>query len=115
MRVTEKKENGFYELKEGQEIYGEENGIRLVQIVGEYEDIKEELGIDLITLFEVLKDKKVWVIYANHISRFYITDIDIKKGIIVGNINIGKSACFEKTYNIKDYDKTWSLTKENLK
>ena len=41
MRLTEKKENGFYELKEGQEIYGEENGIRLVQIVGEYEDIDE--------------------------------------------------------------------------
>ena len=40
MRVTKKRENScLYELKEGQEIYGEENGIRLAQIVGEYEDI----------------------------------------------------------------------------
>ena len=77
-------------------------------------DIEEELGIDLITLIKVLKDKKVWIIYVNHISRFYITDINIETGIIVGDINISKSACFEKTYNIKDYGKTWALTKEEL-
>jgi len=78
------------------------------------EDIEDELGIDLITLFNVLKDKKVWVVYAERISRFYITNIDIKKVIITGEINIGKYACFEKTYNIKDYGKTWALTKEEL-
>ena len=45
MRLTEKKENGFYELKDGEEIYGEENGIRLVQIVGQLEDIKEKINL----------------------------------------------------------------------
>ena len=61
MRLTEKKENGFYELKEGQEIYGEENGIRLVQIVGEYEDIDEspEHLADVKKAFEIIKEKRV--------------------------------------------------------
>ena len=40
MRITEK--NGdFYKLKKGNEIYGEEDGIRLVQIVGQHEDLEE--------------------------------------------------------------------------
>ena len=35
MRITKKIENNFYVLTKENEIYGEENGIRLVQIVGE--------------------------------------------------------------------------------
>lgn len=53
-RLTEKTPNGFYELTKGNEIYGEENGIRLVQIIGKYEDLEESLAkpfkLDLITL-----------------------------------------------------------------
>ncbi len=59
-RITEKKENGFYELTTGNEIYGEENGIRLVQIVGRLEDIMSEYGIETMTdLKEALKDRQV--------------------------------------------------------
>lgn len=63
MRITEKKENGFYELKKGQEIYGEENGIRLVQIVGEYEDIDTDIAhlAKIKQALEIIKNKGVFV------------------------------------------------------
>ena len=109
MRLTEKKENGFYELKNGQEIYGEENGIRLVQIVGKKEDIEEELGIDLITLFKVLK---------NGFYRYRPTAINnVICFIAKPKVNM-EQKCFTygsygKSY-FKDYGKTWALTKEEL-
>lgn len=64
MRLTEKKENGFYELTKNNEIYGEENGIRLVQIVGQLEDIEEEFQIDN---FDDLRERlKTYKFLANH-------------------------------------------------
>lgn len=107
MRLTEKKENGFYELKKGQEIYGEENGIRLVQIVGEYEDIEEELGISLVTLFKAL-------------NRCYTEDSHKGTAMIINHEEIGiKYQINDYSWNskickIKDYGKTWALTKEEL-
>lgn len=111
MRITEKKENGFYELKEGQEIYGEENGIRLVQIVGQYEDIKEELGIDLITLFKALKNGAYIPFYGQIISlEKYKIDFPNKR-FIAKHFN-GKM--YEETLYFKDYGETWALKKEGL-
>ena len=55
-RITKDRGNGFYELAAGAEIYGEDRGIRLIQIVGVLEDIGEELGIGLITLFLAVKN-----------------------------------------------------------
>ena len=52
MRLTKIRNDGFYELKKGQEIYGEENGIRLVQIVGKYEDIEERYDINIVDFFK---------------------------------------------------------------
>lgn len=54
MRITEK-DGEFYELKPEAEVYGWENGIRLVQIVGKYEDLKEELGCSLEEMIELIK------------------------------------------------------------
>lgn len=55
-RITEK-DGKFYELKPENEVYGWENGIRLVQIVGRYEDLMEKYGIESIdSLEEILKD-----------------------------------------------------------
>ena len=62
-RITEKKENGFYELTTGNEIYGEENGIRLVQIVGRLEDIEDQLGCTLEELFNGLMTKQASLRY----------------------------------------------------
>ena len=64
------------------------------------EDIEEELGIDLLTLFKALKDgvygkvgNKIEHILAPHLSWYY-------KEIYI--------------FKIKDYGKNWALTKEEL-
>jgi hypothetical protein len=67
---------------------------------GELEDIEEELGIDLITLFKALKNgiygkvgKNIENILAPHFS-WHNKEIYI--------------------FKIQDYGKTWALTKEEL-
>ena len=99
-RITEKCKDGGYQLKAGNEIYGEENGIRLVQIVGQVEDLKETLGISLFKLFVALENgiygkvgNKIEHILAPHLS-WHNREIYI--------------------FKIKDYGKTWALTKEEL-
>lgn len=107
MRITKKRENGFYELKAGAEIYGEENGIRLVQIVGQFEDIKE------------LCEK----IVSQPIYEKFIDD-----GVIHKESYIGEDASYNfkerriyiygygviDSFKLEDYGKTWALTKEEL-
>lgn len=109
MRLTEKKENGFYELKKGQEIYGEENGIRLVQIVGEYEDIEEELGIDLITLHKLFHTRKIYSYGHTSIMENSISDINIYNKMIT----IWNGTC-HSIYPLSEYGKSFALTKEEL-
>lgn len=50
-RIT-KKDGEFYKLKPENEVYGWENGIRLVQIVGRYEDLMEKYNIENIEELE---------------------------------------------------------------
>lgn len=79
--------------------------------LGKYEDIEEELGIDLITLFKALES--CW---------FY----DFTTHKILGDIRptlIFESGCFNLKsnltdlpilYPLKQYGKTWALTREEL-
>lgn len=69
----------------------------------QYRDIEEELGFDLITLFKALKEG----IYDKHIhydnvcllgDKIYACPLDI----------------FDTSWYLKDYGKTWALTKEEL-
>lgn len=73
------------------------------------EDIEDELGIDLLTLFKALKNgiwTKTWDCkyplalnredYTNHTTKYYVFE--------------GK----KKIIKLKDYGKTWALTKEEL-
>lgn len=61
-RIT-KKDGKFYKLKPVKEFYGWEGGIRLVQIVGQFEDLFEKYNIESIEELEkilkifFLKDK----------------------------------------------------------
>lgn len=116
MRITRKKENGFYKLKEGQEIYGEEDGIRLVQIVGRFEDIEDELGIDLLTLFKALKNGVYYFTRGMQLTKDYVGLID--DYISIGprdKLSYSLMTGFEKqTLSVKDYGKTRALTKEEL-
>lgn len=114
MRLTEKKENGFYKLKEGQEIYGEEDGVRLVQIVGKFEDIEDELGIDLITLFKAGQQRYVFVKNAfGEINSRELYDIDIYTKIIVYYFEYQPERQLMHQH-LNMYGKTWALTREEL-
>ena len=64
LRLTKKEPNGIYHLTNIGEQYASpddgSNACRLMQIIGAYEDIEEELGCSLPVLFEALKNG-VWV------------------------------------------------------
>lgn len=75
--------------------------------LGPLEDIENELGIDLITLFKALKNG----IYHITSNKNMIGYLDVKWSWCIGR-------CYFKTkygsYYFKDYGKTWALTKEEL-
>lgn len=74
------------------------------------EDIKNELGIDLITLFKILKQKYVFnkeKIKVDLLSLFL--DIESNKLYIYGYI---KNTFEDVRLYAKDYGQTWMLTKE---
>lgn len=73
------------------------------------EDIEEELGIDLITLFKALKNG----VYCEHDKKHHIVALDLGSS---GNYRLSYQIIddlFESVY-VKDYGKTWALTKEEL-
>lgn len=75
------------------------------------EDIEDELGIDLITLFKALKNRCYGIqngkIYKMNIIRL---DNQDKENIILFRNKHYGGEC----YLLKDYGKTWALTKEEL-
>ena len=77
--------------------------------LGKLEDIEEELGIDLITLIKAISNG-VWVKTKNNISK-HLT-VALKK-----RHHTKEYWLFYRPYShiyLKDYGKTWSLTKEEL-
>lgn len=78
-----------------------------IQKLGQLEDIEQELGIDLVTLFKALKNGcyiKPWA----EIKYSY----EIRTGS--DNINLFLLDENDNDYSLKDYGKTWALTKEEL-
>lgn len=83
-----------------------------IEKLAKLEDIEEELGIDLFTLFIALKDG------------FYVKTKDINEGFIslvkakdIREINIITESITFNAFDIvlfEDYGKTWALTKEEL-
>lgn len=105
MRLTEKCNN---EIGYGYKEYSSESSVAITHKLGRLEDIEEELGIDLIKLIECVRNEKgIW-----------------KKDFNGGLINTRcMLACYfgrwqiydkENIYDLKDYGKTWALTKEEL-
>ena len=120
MRLTEKRpttiidridKQGNFIHEEYGECYGYKDQKSLMESpskLGQLEDIEEELGIDLITLFKALKNgiyTKVWKNYAfgNELT------IDMRQKCF----SFKEYQCSAKAY-FKDYGKTWALTKEEL-
>lgn len=77
------------------------------------EDIEEELGIDLVTYFKIKSAKSVYVKEEiNDISEMLVRpskdSIDV---CYKGFVNIPEC---DHCLQLKDYSKTWALTKEEL-
>lgn len=111
-RLTEKHNSlfGFDSLKSK----------KVANKLGQLEDIEEELGIDLITLFELKKRHKnkgkIYVIthdgkIADYTLTSYLDQINFVDEFIhiVSDLRI-----LTTIYYFKDYGKTWALTKEEL-
>ena len=91
-----------------------ENSNACVDKLGKLEDIEEELGIDLITLFKALK-KGVYVKFDSYFGNIGELDIKIVKDNATGICYRNKKWYIqEEDTLIKDYGKTWALTKEEL-
>ena len=95
------------------------NGNACVEKLGKLEDIEEELGIDLITLFKALKNgiylkfgsEKITGVYYEHrtiLPRHFDKDY---KGYCI-DLQLELSINFN--FYFKDYGKTWALTKEEI-
>lgn len=113
MRFTKyDKENRYYEPYD----YESDKQLTITKLCkkfGQLEDIEEELGIDLITLFKALKNgiyAKVYIPMSFGIKEIRFLDVEktglgLYKNFIRTNYGL---------YQLKDYGKTWALTKEEL-
>lgn len=81
--------------------------------LGQLEDIEEELGIDLLTYFKIKSAERVYVKeLGSDISEMLVRpskdSIDV---CYKGFVNIPEC---DSSLQLKDYGKTWALTKEEL-
>lgn len=117
-RLTYRTDNGEYT--------GMPNSIEIrtaLEKLSKIEDIEEELGIDLITLFKALKDGII-VYYEDEERYKFHNDLRIEyhKTLGWGLVYIYGSCCRNdmpmmldmEFYELKGYGKTWALTKEEL-
>ena len=123
MRLTKKYKEDYFVNNENKEltrldIENDHNSSQIIRNkLGQLEDIEDELGIDLITLFKALKNG----IYFKHkIQRDDIilhTKIDFFCLSIKALVNKYTDELDDyhfTNYFFKDYGKTWALTKEEL-
>lgn len=90
--------------------------------LGKIEDIEEENGVDLITLFKTLKNG-AWFVDNRNNNIFYakatlVSKIDGKFECPQEDLKFNGFMILDQLYGIgneiKDYGKTWALTKEEL-
>ncbi len=98
-------------------LYFDEDGVNKMDgstnKLGKLEDIEDELGIELITLFKASKNGIVFIDNDTHDIRLaYNIKIDIYENELV-DITIGEEQK-PMYFKFKDYGKTWALTKEEL-
>lgn len=78
----------------------------MIDKLGQIEDIEEELGIDLITLFRALQ----YGIYGKSGNIVYPYNVLlVEKKLCAYPLDI-----WEESWDLVDYGKTWALTKEEL-
>lgn len=91
--------------------------------LGQLEDIEEKLGIDLTTLFKALFNNKFYALnpygFDTQVKIIECHGISFEKseykGYAIGGYFSLPSELFNHcSWSIKDYGKTWALTKEEL-
>ena len=101
-----------------------ENSNACVDKLGKLEDIEEELGIDLITLFKALKDGIN--VYYEDIGRYKFRNnlrLEYHKTLGWGLVYIYGCSCRndmtmkldKEFYELKEYQKTWFLKEDSCK
>jgi len=113
MRLTKKMPQNEYDIELDKVRIREDVLMKL----GQLEDIEEELGIDLITLLKVwdavLQKEYLWTKYDNELDETNDIEIgDEMNGLLY--IYFYWSGGKHLVLYLKDYGKTWALTKEEL-
>ena len=82
--------------------------------LGQLEDIEEELGIDLVTLFKALDEKqRIFALNEYDLRVVELPVLYASRKLVDGEIFINVNGCFAN-FKTKDYGKWWALTKEEL-
>ena len=106
-RLTKKNDIGYFPAYERET---KENYYDLVHKLGVLEDLEEELGIDFIILSKILKQRFV---YNNDQVKIELLGLHIKSDelYLYGFVEDTMQAVYLR---LKDYGKTWIMTKEKL-
>lgn len=113
MRLTEKENNGYRVKTDNPNTSIAMDISNAIQKLGQLEDIEDELGIDLITLFKALKNG-IWV--KHQLGQVYKVQARLYD-LIIDSFSEKLKWCFlanTMLIDFKDYGKTWALTKEEL-
>ena len=106
-RLTKKNDIGYFPAYERET---KENYYDLVHKLGVLEDLEEEIGIDFIALSKILKQRFV---YDNDLVKIELLGLHIKSDelYLYGFVEDTMHAVYLR---LKDYGKTWTITKEKL-
>lgn len=80
--------------------------------LGQLEDLEKELGIDLLTLFKVIKEDQIYFKFFNEIQCWSPIKIELRKRNIYFARQVGGH--YASRQPLSNYGKTWALTKEEL-
>ena len=107
-RLTEKRRHGHYKISVDLDKMNNFDAVltEIVEKLGRLEDIEDELGIDLTTLYEALKNG---VYYRNNQKQ-----INFAKSERVYLSHKSLRVDYHTYKYLKDYGKTWSLDKKDL-
>ena len=128
-RLTKKQENKYWLNCS----YDEQDAI---QQLGKLEDLQDELGVPLEVLFKALKNKKIYgrkhhiydgstkEEYPLYNKPLYVNNVCLTNNEVFNRIQItyhsetlvgrDKESSGMVCYDLKDYGKTWALTREEL-
>lgn len=106
-RLTKNNELGGYYS----DYYGPEKQPE-IQKLGKLEDIEDELGIDLVTLFKAMKQGHIWA--KNTYGKLEcVCDYSLNYNDL-GYWFLSTGEGLYDVADLKDYGKTWALTKDEL-